>query len=187
MNRQKFSTFKIVFVGVMAAVVCVVTLFRFPLLGTKVHFANAMCLLSGLLFGPLYGGLSAGFGSALYDMLLGGYPIDEVLVTFVSKFLMAWVCAKIAYGGSSRAENHGRNIAACVVGALTYVLLYMLKTFVYKHFISGMDLMATFGVMGTKLPGSLINAAAAIIVAPALYTALRAALKRAGLLSKIQN
>ena len=99
MNTRQFSTFKVVFVGMMAAVVCVVTLFRIPLLGSKVHFANAMCLLSGLLFGPLYGGLAAGFGSALYDMLLGGYPIDEVLVTFVSKFIMAWLCAKIAYAG----------------------------------------------------------------------------------------
>ena len=187
MNRQKFSTFKIVFVGVMAAVVCVVTIFRFPFLGTKVHFANAMCLLSGLLFGPLYGGLSAGFGSALYDVMLGGYPIDEAIITFVSKFLMAWICAKIAYAGDSRAENQGRNIAACVIGALSYVCLYMLKSFIYNHFVYGMDVLATFGVLGTKLPGSLINAAAAFIIAPALYTALKASLKRAGLLQKIQG
>lgn len=187
MNNRKFSTFKVVFVGVMAAVVCVVTLFRFPLLGTKVHFANAMCLLSGLLFGPLYGGLAAGFGSALYDMLLGGYPIDEVLVTFVSKFLMAWVCAKIAYAGEAKAANHGRNVFACVVGALTYVALYMLKQYVYKHFISGMALDATYAVMLSKLPGSLINAAAAMIVTTPLYAVLRAALNRAGLLKKLNG
>jgi len=187
MNNRKFSTFKVVFVGMMAAVVCVVTLFRFPLLGTKVHFANAMCLLSGLLFGPLLGGLSAGFGSALYDMLLGGYPIDEVLVTFVSKFLMAWVCAKIAYAGDAKAENHAKNVFACVIGALTYVALYMLKQYVYKHFISGMELEATYAVMLSKLPGSLINAAAAMIVTTPLYAVLRAALKRAGLLRKLTD
>ncbi len=181
MNNKKFSTFKVVFVGVMAAVIYVVTMFRFPLLGSKVHFANAMCLLSGMLFGPVYGGLSAGFGSGLYD-LLNGYPIDEALVTFVSKFAMAWVCAKIAHGGDSKAENHVRNLIACVVGALTYVALYMLKQFVYKHFISGMMLEATFGVMLSKLPGSLINAAAAIIVTPPLFAALHLSLKKAGLL-----
>ena len=48
MKERKFSTYQIVFVAVMAALVCVVTFFRFPLLGSKVHFANAMCLLSGI-------------------------------------------------------------------------------------------------------------------------------------------
>ncbi len=182
MNNKKFSTFKVVFVGVMAAVIYVVTMFRFPLLGSKVHFANAMCLLSGMLFGPLYGGLSAGFGSGLYD-LLNGYPIDEALVTFVSKFAMAWVCAKIAHGGNSKAENHVRNLIACIVGALTYVALYMLKQFIYGYFIKyNFDLNATFVTMLSKLPGSLINAAAAIIVTPPLFAALHLSLKKAGLL-----
>ncbi|MBQ2955712.1 MAG: ECF transporter S component [Clostridia bacterium] len=187
MSKQKFSTFKIVFVGMMAAVVCVVTLFRIPLLGTKVHFANAMCLLSGLLFGPVYGGLAAGFGSGLYDMLLGGYPIDEVLVTFVSKFIMAWLCAKIAYGGDAKAENHARNIFACVIGALSYVALYMLKQLVYKRFIAGMELEATYAVMLSKLPGSLINAAAAMIVAPTLFAGLSASLRKTGILAKLKD
>lgn len=186
MNNRKFSTFKVVFVGVMAAVVCVVTLFRFPLLGTKVHFANAMCLLSGLLFGPLYGGLAAGFGSGLYDMLLGGYPIDEVLVTFVSKFMMAWVCAKIAYAGNAKAENHAKNVFACVIGALTYVALYMLKTFVYQKFVYGYPAETVLLTMGSKLPGSLINAVVAMIVAPILYTAVSGALERGGLLRKMR-
>ena len=181
MSKKSLSTFKVVFVGVMAAVVYVVTMFRFPLLGSKVHFANAMCLLSGLLFGPAAGGLSAGFGSGLYD-LLNGYPVDEALVTFVSKFAMAWVCGKIAYAGNARAEHHVRNIIACVAGALTYVVLYMLKQFVYKYFVAGMALEGTIGVMISKLPGSLINAAAAIIVTPPLFAVLHHSLKKAGLM-----
>lgn len=187
MANRKFSTFKMVFVGVMAAVVCVVTLFRFPFLGSKVHFANAMCLLAGLLFGPVYGGLSAGFGSALYDGLLGGYSIDQVLITFVSKFVMAWLCAKIAYAGNAKAEKHVQTIAACIAGALSYVVLYMLKTFVYKHFVGGIPMDATFVVMGSKLPASLINAVFAMIAAPVLYTVLRPALKRAGILDRLAD
>ena len=99
MKERKFSTYQIVFVAVMAALVCVVTFFRFPLLGSKVHFANAMCLLSGMLFGPMLGGLAAGLGSMLYDALFGGYDFINCLVTFVSKFLMAAICAWIAFGG----------------------------------------------------------------------------------------
>ena len=44
MKTRDSRIFDIVFVGVLAAMVYVVTLFRFPLLGSKVHFANAMCL-----------------------------------------------------------------------------------------------------------------------------------------------
>lgn len=185
MSDRKFSTFKVAFVGAMAAVVCVVTLFRFPFLGSKVHFANAMCLLAGLLFGPIYGGLSAGFGSALYDGLLGGYSVDQVLITFASKFVMAWLCAKIAYARNPKAEKHVQNVVACIAGALSYVVLYMLKTLVYQHFVGGIPLDATFVVMGSKLPASLINALFAMIAAPILYTALRPALKRAGILDRL--
>ena len=51
MKKQRMNAYTLAFTGVMAAIVYVVTLFRFPLLGSKVHFANAMCLLSGMLFG----------------------------------------------------------------------------------------------------------------------------------------
>ena len=93
MKKNDNQLTRIVFGAVMAAIICVITLFRIPLGQSKVHFANAMCLLAGLLLGPVTGGLSAGLGSALYDVLFGGYgPLDAV-ITFVSKFAMAWVAA----------------------------------------------------------------------------------------------
>lgn len=172
--------------AMLAALVCVVTLYRFPLLGSKVHLANAMCLLSGLLMGPVTGGLAAGLGSALYDALLGGYGIVECLVTFVSKFAMAWVCAKIAFAADEEAGKPVWNAVASVIGALTYVALYMCKTFVFQKFVYGYPMETVWLTMGSKLPASLINALAAMVVAPILYTALRAALNRAGLLKKLR-
>ena len=62
---------KIVFSGVMAAIVCVITIFRIPLGQSKVHFANSMCLLAGLLLGPVWGGTAAGLGSAIFLHCLG--------------------------------------------------------------------------------------------------------------------
>ena len=185
--KKKFTLVQIVYIGVMAALVCAVTFFRFPLLGSKVHFANAMCLLSGLLMGGVPGGLAAGFGSALYDALWGGYDLIQVVITFVSKFLMAWVCAAIAFSGGSQAKHHGKNIAASIIGALTYVALYMLKHFIYQKFIYGYPMDAVWVTLGSKLPGSLINALAAMIVAPILYTALRSALERAHILDKMRK
>ena len=52
--KKSMSTTKIVFIAMLAALVYVVTLFRFPLLGSKVHLGNAVCLLSGLLIPKLH-------------------------------------------------------------------------------------------------------------------------------------
>ncbi len=183
MEKKKLSVYQIVFIAVMAAVVCVVTFFRFPLLGSKVHFANAMCLLSGLLFGPVGGGLAAGLGSALYDALFGGYEAIECLITFVSKFAMAWVCAMLVRGGE---DNKIRVTLSCVAGALSYVALYMLKTFIFQRFVYGFPYETVWATMLSKLPASLINAGFAIVVTPILYVALRAALGRSGFLEKLK-
>ena len=121
-KKSNARLLRVVFAGVMAAMVYVVTLFRFPLLGSKVHFANAVCLLAGMLLGPVTGGLSAGLGSALYDAFGGGYDVVNVLITFVSKFAMAWVCGKLIRLGGEK-HRLDRTLLASVAGALTYVAL----------------------------------------------------------------
>ena len=204
-KKETFSTYRIVFIAVAAAMVYVLTMFRFPLLGSKVHFANAMCLLCGLLFGPVSGGLAAGIGSGLYD-LLNGYGFDEALITTFSKFIMAAVCALIAgvyrnAGEDLQSAGEGsafhiwkalwsgapRIMIGSILGALSYVALYMLKTFVYQRFVYGAELETAFITMAGKLPASLINAVFAMIVAPILYVALRQPLQRAGLLAKLHG
>jgi uncharacterized membrane protein len=177
MKTNQNQLTRIVFGAVMAAIICVITLFRIPLGQSKVHFANAMCLLAGLLLGPVTGGLSAGLGSALYDVLFGGYgPLDAV-ITFVSKFAMAWVCGMLA-GETEKKQSLPRILIACVCGALTYVALYMLKTGIY-----GLIAGNIWAPIVSKFPASIINAGAAVVAAPVFYHALRPALKAAGILS----
>ena len=170
-SKPKFTTEKIAFIAIMAAMICVVTFFRFPLFGSKVHFANALCVLSGLLLGPVEGGLAAGFGSAIYD-LQAGYGAES-LITFVSKFARAFAAALVAGGAQKRTKT--RVIAASVVGSWTYVALYMLKTVI------------VYGAAGVinKFPASAINAVFAMVVAPALYFAIKPALERAKLWEKL--
>lgn len=184
MKSKEFSILSLVFAGVTAAMVYVVTLFRFPLLGSKVHFANAVCLLGGMLLGPGLGGIAAGLGSALFDAFTG-YDFINVAITFVSKFAMAWVCGKIM--DALRRENHrfDRTLISSLCGALTYVALYMLKTYVYNRFVYGYPL-DTVGVtlMGKLIP-SLINAGAAVAAAPIFFHALLPALRAGGLLRQL--
>ncbi len=188
MKNSSRTITRIVFGAVLAAMVYVVTLFRFPLLGSKVHFANAVCLLGGLLLGPVQGGLAAGLGSALYDALAGGYDLANVLITFVSKFAMAWVCGKIFFSGREEGGRAAliRLITACVAGALSYVVLYMLKTFIFQAFVYGYPMDTVWAALLSKLPASLINAGAAVVATPIFYHALRPALKSAGVLKQLE-
>lgn len=183
---NRLNTVRISFAAMMAAMVYVVTLFRFPLLGSKVHFANAVCLVSGLLLGPVTGGIAAGLGSALYDALAGGYDFVNVLITFVSKFAMAFVCGAIARRSHSRRGRVDRTVVACVLGALTYVALYMLKTFIYNRFVYGYPMNTVGATMLSKFIPSLINAGAAIVAAPVFYHAVLPALRAGGLLKYMQ-
>ena len=180
MENKRISVINITFIAMMAAMVYVVTLFRFPLMGSKVHFANAVCLLSGILLGPLQGGLAAGIGSALYDAVLGYNPVS-LAITLVSKFAMAWVCGTVIHA-PRKPHRLDRTALACVLGALTYVALYMLKTYIYNRFVYGYPLDAVGATMLSKLIPSLINAAAAVIAAPLFYHAVLPALRSNGLL-----
>ncbi len=200
MKKSEIHLTRIVFGAIMAAIVCVITIFRIPLGQSKVHFANAMCLLSGLLLGPTLGGLAAGLGSAIYDVLLGGYGFLDAAITFVSKFAMAWVTGFLFRAWALKAKKTESGeikekplisrmlplIAACVLGSLTYVALYMLKTWIFKSYVEPVPAETLPTVMVGKLIPSLINAAFAIVATPVFYYALVPALKGAKILPKLE-
>ena len=181
------KTFRICFIGLMAAIVFVVNYLRIPFMGTQLHMTNALCVLCGLLFGPGAGFLAAGLGSGLYDIVAGWGA--ECIITFINKGAIALVAGLIAYK-AGRSEKLGRAeqariIIGSVLGALAYVALYMLKTFIFGKFIDGLTMDAVTVKLLSKLPGSLMNAAFAFIVAPILFNALRPALRSAGLSEKL--
>lgn len=187
MTANRSKTFRICFIGLMAAIVFVVNYFRIPFMGTQLHMTNALCVLCGLLFGPASGFLAAGLGSGLYDIVAGWGA--ECIITFVNKGAIALVAGLIAYK-AARCEpqtktDHMKIILGSALGALAYVALYMLKTFIAGSLIDGLPLDAVTAKMLTKLPGSLMNAVFAMIVAPILLGAVRPALKHAGLYEKL--
>lgn len=186
-TSRRSDTFRLCFIGLMAAIVFVVNYFRIPFMGTQLHMTNALCALCGLLFGPSAGFMAAGLGSGLYD-IVGGYGA-ECVITFVNKGMIALVAGLIAYkAGRSEPLSkaaHAKIIVGSALGALTYVALYMLKTAIAGTLIDGLTADAVTVKLLSKLPGSLMNAAFAAIVAPILYNALRPALRHAGLFEKL--
>lgn len=100
-KKKAFSLYDIVMIGLMAAVVFVVTMFLSiriptPTGTTMIKLANAFVLLCGLLLGPVRGGLAAGIGSMIFDLMTPEYA-PEAWITFLRFFLMAWLCGVIAY------------------------------------------------------------------------------------------
>ena len=186
-SHGRDTTVRICFLGLMAAIVFVVNYLRIPFMGTQLHMTNALCALCGLLFGPGAGFLAAGLGSGLYDIVAGWGA--ECIITFINKGVIALLAGLIAYRSCRRdvlsRGDYTRIAVGCVLGSLSYVALYMLKTFVFGQLLDGLTLDAVVVSMLSKLPGSLINAVFAFIAAPILFSALRPALRHAGLYEKL--
>lgn len=186
-TTQRETTLRTCFLGLMAAMIFVLNYLRIPFMGTQLHMTNALCVLSGLLFGPGAGFLAAGLGSGLYDIVAGWGA--ECVITFINKGAVALIAGLIAHRTAHKPSlsrgDHARIAVASVLGALTYVALYMLKTFVFGLLVNGMTIEGVSASMLSKLPGSLINAVFSFVVAPILLNALRPALRQAGLFDKL--
>lgn len=187
---KRSTVHAVVYTALMAAIVYVLTLLYVPLGESRVHFGNAASMLAGLILGPWLGGTASGVGAFFFD-LTHGYGIVEALVTFASKFLMAMVCGLISdawkqEGSVLQSRSHIRVILGCVAGGLTYIALYMLKTYIKQRFVAGVPLDGTWAVMLAKLPATAINNGFAAVVTPLLYTALRPALKAIGVIDRLR-
>lgn len=190
-KKRKFSVHDIVVVGLMSALVFASNYIQFkiptPLGETRFHIANGICILGSILFGKTRGGLSAGFGSFLYDLTNPRY-ISMSWVTFINKFLMAFVAGLIIHGGKADQTPKSRRIrtvvgAAC--GAATYIALYTLTNFIRYYFIQGQAIEAVKVTLITNLGASAINGVLAVVLSVALGAVLRPALKKAGLNDKL--
>lgn len=186
-TKKFFSVHNITLIGILAAIIFVLTKFisipiPSPLGKTALSVGNAMCILSALLFGPLTGGLAAGIGNALVDLSDPAWA-PEFWITFINKFLMAFVAGLVMHKvklGSDRV----RVWAAGLLGSLTYCLLYVTKNILSGVFIKSFTWdVAIVETLTVKLPVTLTNAIIAMVCAALLYLVLRPSLKRAHVLT----
>lgn len=183
MKKSSFTTKKLVVTALMAALVFVFTYLHIdiptPLSNTMIHLGNVMGILAGLLFGSTTGGLAAGLGSMIYDMADPRY-LPTAWLTFLMKFAMGWVAGKLAEKNTQQIMR--KNVLAGTCGSLTYVILYMIKTFVQNRIVYGYELETVMTTVFTKGVTSLVNGVIAVVVATLLNKAVRPALKQAGIL-----
>ena len=182
MKQQKFTTKKIVITALLAALTVAGSAIRVTLplsiAGTTAfHLGNIMCVLSGLMLGPWFGGFASGLGSAIYDMMNPAY-IEECWITFLTKGALALVAGLIAWSGKNK-WGYGKAILAAACGAVTYAVLYLVKSYFYNGlFIRGLTAEAAMVTVIGKIPATIFNAAVAIIFAPILGIAIRTALDK---------
>ncbi len=177
--KRGFTTRQMALIGVMAAVVFVATNLRIPIplpVGkTMIHMGNVACLLSAFLLGPIGGGLAAGIGSGLFD-LMSEYAVYAPF-TLVFKFLLAFVCGHIAYSGGRNAKRLGVNILAGIAGSVTYIVLHLTRTMLENAWFLNVAWDVNLLAIGQNTIVSLINAVFAVIIAVPLGMAVNRALK----------
>lgn len=183
-NKKKITTKQIVLVGLLAAMTCVGSGLRIKVpevVGTSAfHLGNILCALSGVLLGPWLGGLAAGLGSAVYDMLDPMY-ISECWLTFLMKGAYGVLAGLVIHSGKNE-WGYGKAVLATVTGAVGYAILYLAKTFFYSGMlIYGLTAEAAWATVIAKLPATTFNAVVAIVATPLLAITLRKALAKSRL------
>lgn len=142
--------------------------------------ANLLCVLSGLLMGPV-GGLAAGLGSALYD-LTNPLWAAECWITFFTKGMMGLSTGLVVRVGRNRhGPGYAHCLAAATTGCVCYYILYYLKAYFYNGLLlGGLEPGPALFTLLELIPTTLFNGGIALIAAPPLALALHTALDRAG-------
>ena len=182
-RKKRFSVYDIVTVGLMAAVVFVISFFikiEVPTPAGPVMFklANAFCLLAGILFGGLRGGLAAGIGSMLFDLLDPVYLADAPF-TFIRFFLMAFICGIICFANGRKGKDFKWNLFGATAGSFFSLAFYFTYSLI-KQLIQSQPLNIALANISMKMFAGSINAVLAIIIAVLIAVPCWAALKRAG-------
>lgn len=149
---------KLVTAALMAALTCVVTMFlpiKIPNTnGGYIHPGDAFVLLSGIMLGPIYGGLAAGIGSLFADLFLGA-------VVYAPATLVLKSIAAIAAAYSYRRIRKGSVIlAGILVGTVVTVGYYF-----YDCILSG-NMVAPLAYIPFNLLQNVMGIVLAAILLP---------------------
>lgn len=173
MKNKKLQS--IIAVGLMAALCFVGNYMQIKIpngvLITRIHFGNSMCLLAGLLFGGLNGGLASGIGAALYDLFDPVYIVSAPF-TFLSKFAMGFVCGTLAKSNKRLKNETAHIFTTAIVGQLAYIVCYLTKTYI-SQIILGYTVETALTATATNLLTSSVNAVIAVAVSVPLYFGLK--------------
>lgn len=195
MNQKNSAAYKIALTGLIAALSYVVFTFlqiKIMIPGTEsatsIHLGNAVCVLGALLLGGPLGGIGGAVGMTIGDLLDPVY-ITSAPKTFILKLCIGLVTGLVAHRiGKLSACRDNRTavkwaLTAAICGLGFNMVFDPLFSYCYKLVILGKP-MAELTLL-PNITTTTINAVTSTIVSVAAYSALRPALKKAGLLPAI--
>lgn len=150
---------KMTLCALFAALTCVATMIiKIPTPGTGgyVHLGDAFVVLSGIFLGPIHGGLAAGIGSALSD-LLGGY-FQYVPITFIVKAVIAIVVYFVYHKLTKPISS---SVIRCIISGIFSTLLVALGYFAFEIFLYGSAAIAS-------IPANLIQGLSGLVISSLL-------------------
>lgn len=188
-SKSQTHLYTLVFIAMMTALVFVTNYLKIniptPTGQTRLKIANAVCLLGGMMFGGLYGGIAAGVGSMLYD-LLNGYA-SSALYSLFAFFVMGFLCGFISHRNKKIGLSTKQNIIGATVGAVSYFIIYAIKKIYFTGMlVMGFSLEAALAASSVSLITSAINAVFAVLVSVLIARPIIGALRKASLLQKIE-
>lgn len=136
-------------------------------INTTFHLGNIVCLLAGIILGPIYGGFSAAIGSSIFDILSPIY-ITSTPFTFIFKFIMAFLTGKIAYSKNKNGNYQFYNILGAVIGSSVYIILRAIKSFLVNLYVLKMEPLTAILITSNGLLLSIIKTAFSIMAVAAL-------------------
>ena len=165
------QTQKMVLAALFAAFCCVATMvIKFTPPGTLgyIHLGDALVLLSGIVLGPIYGGLAAGIGSMMAD-ILSGYAMwapGTFLIKAICAILAGWMFSKLKVVRKNNSFSLLKLIVLTIIPELFMVGAY----FIYGSFllfaITGdqKTMIAALSSSLTGIPANLVQGLVGIII-----------------------
>jgi len=131
------STKKIVLTGLMAALTMIATMaihIPTPLNG-YIHIGDGFVLLSGIILGPLTGGLAGGIGSMLADILTGYFFYAPA--TFLIKTLAAFISGHIFHRFYLSAKVKSTVLIPLLISGIVSSIIVTGGYFIFESFVYG--------------------------------------------------
>lgn len=170
-NKRTFSTYTVVMVGVMAALVIILTrVLAISLPFARFTFGSAATVLCGLWFGPVAGGL-CGLIADIVGALMQGYAINP----FITVAAVLWGVIPALVFPRVNGSKTKRIIGLCVSIVVTSIICTLGFTYAGLVLMLGYDF---YAILPTRLGQfAIMTPAYCVVVAILYYSPLTSMLK----------
>jgi uncharacterized membrane protein len=163
--RTNYKTIKLVAAALMAAMTCVTTIIiAVPSpAGGFIHPGDGFVILSGIILGPFLGGLAAGVGSMLADIILGftSYAAATLIIKAFAAIIGVFVFGLMH-------KKRTTSILPVFLAGLFASLTVTVGYFIFESFLLGLGVASAF----PNVIFNLVQNAFGIIVATLLFPLL---------------